>query len=398
MKELRPYQRQAVDAFINCENHHGTIKAFTGSGKTLIAVHIVRELNARHHSIPGEGIKVLFITPTIDLKDQSRLVFQSEGLPEWAIPEIVTFAWAAKHVDEIEARDYDMIILDEMHHVGDAPVFGRLLVPVFKARYGLGLSATPPTDPENIALRVLPVIYTRTYQEGLAEGFAAPFKVVPHAVKLTDDEHKEYRVLTSMISEMIAMYGLNYQNRPWLGPSYPKLQGDPPRRIWGGTITNARRQLAALAEEKYVKLVDLVTNELSLTQQIPDDEPQGRVLIWSEYVAALEKAKEALNRNGRIAELITGKTPKKERKRLLTEAWGKEFPILLVAKIGEEGIDYPECETGVILAGAKTSRQNIQRLGRLLRPLPSKEAKLHVIYAAHTTDTKILDLLDEVTR
>jgi superfamily II DNA or RNA helicase len=394
MKTLRQYQRDAVSAFFNTEDRHATLKMFTGSGKTLVAVNIVRELRARLHG----DLSVLFVTPTIDLKDQSRRVFEQEGFTYDEVPEIVTYAMAAKHVDKVEARKYDLIIFDEMHHLGDAPVFGRLLVPALSAPYALGLSATPPEEADNLALRVMPVVYERTYRQGLDEGYAAPFKVVQHAVQLTDQEYEAYRHLTSMISEMIAVYGVNYQNRPWLGPTYPPLQGEDPsaKRIWGGTITNARRQLAALAEEKYAELERLLTEVLKLYQQVPDDGPRRRILVWSEYVAALEKAKETLNHNGPIAELVTGTTPKKERRRLLTEAWGHDFPILLVAKIGEEGIDYPECDTGVILAGAKTSRQNIQRVGRLLRPLPGKEAAIHVIYARGTTDTRILPLLAEI--
>jgi len=124
---------------------------------------------------------------------------------------------------------------------------------------------------------------------------------------------------------------------------------------------------------------------------------QGRIFVWSEYVYALEKAKEVLNRHGQIAELVTGKTPKKERKRIIEEAWGRDFPVLLVARVGEEGLDAPESAVGVVLAAAKTSRQTVQRLGRLLRPFPGKKARLFAIFAERTTDEKIIPLLDLVT-
>ncbi len=95
--------------------------------------------------------------------------------------------------------------------------------------------------------------------------------------------------------------------------------------------------------------------------------------------------------------VVTGKTPKKERQRLLTEAWGKEFRVLLIAKIGEEGLDYPEVAHGVIIAGARTSRQNMQRVGRLLRPLPGKKAKLWLIFASNTMEESLIRIIDLVT-
>jgi superfamily II DNA or RNA helicase len=111
---------------------------------------------------------------------------------------------------------------------------------------------------------------------------------------------------------------------------------------------------------------------------------------------ALEKAKEILNRNGPIAELVTGKTPKKKRRRLFA-AWGTEFPVLLLARLGEEGLDYPEVAHGIVIAGAKTSRQNLQRIGRLLRPMPGKVAKLWLIFAEGTMEERLLNVIDKAT-
>jgi len=110
----------------------------------------------------------------------------------------------------------------------------------------------------------------------------------------------------------------------------------------------------------------------------------------------LAKAKEMLNRNGPIAELGTGQTPKKERAGIWKK-WGVDFPVLLTAKVGEEGVDVPEVDVGIIIAGAKTSRQNMQRIGRLLRPMPGKTAKLWLIFAESTMEEKLLNVIDAVT-
>ena len=151
-----------------------------------------------------------------------------------------------------------------------------------------------------------------------------------------------------------------------------------------------------MAEQKFVMLQDLIEQILHLCDCYPEDEPGAdRVLVWSEYVSVLEKAKEMLNRNGPIAEFVSGKTPKKERAEIWKK-WGKDFPVLLAAKVAEEGVDVPEVDVGIIIAGAKTTRQNMQRLGRLLRPMPGKTAKLWLIFAEGTMEEKLLHVIDAV--
>jgi len=220
---------------------------------------------------------------------------------------------------------------------------------------------------------VLPVLYERTFEQGLAEGYAAPFEVRPIPVQLTPEERAEYARLT----EEIRVWFL--RKKSFKSPLFTK-----------------RKQLVAMAGQKFEALIDLVS-------AIMDQEAPTRIFVWSEYVDALYEAKRVLDQlafarlDKRISsEVVTGKTPKEQRKWLLS-VWGTEFRILLVAKIGEEGLDYPEVEDGIILAGAKTDRQNIQRVGRLLRPSPGKEkAKIWIIYAENTTEEKIVKLIEEI--
>ena len=362
--ELRPYQQEAMQAFLSASNppFHGTLAMSPGSGKTLVAVHIIKVLN----------VPTIVIVPTKVLIDQWLRVLKREKVEG---VKIVTYAWAAMHADD-EAfwSSFAFVIGDEMHHLGFGPEFKRILVPIFKAQYALGLSATPPKPKdgeENLSLRVLPVVYTYTFAQGREQGFSADIEIRPVEVQLTEQERKEYTELTEEIHGLILRFG----------------SVDRAVRIAGGVFTK-RKQLVALAEAKYAKLKEIVT------QVLP--ETNGRIFCWSEYIDALEKAKATLNADGKqLAELVTGETPKKERRRIIEQAWGRDFPILLTARVAEEGLDAPESEVGLLLAGAKTTRQNVQRLGRLLRPSrPGKKARLYVIFASRTTDERIIPLLD----
>ncbi len=134
-----------------------------------------------------------------------------------------------------------------------------------------------------------------------------------------------------------------------------------------------------------------------------DQDAPSRLLIWSEYLDALYEAKRVLDRlaelrpDSRItSRVVTGKTPKKERQHIL-ETWGLEFRILLTAKVAEEGLNAPQCAHGIVIAGARTSRQAMQRLGRLLRPLPGKIAKIWLIFNERTIEERLINVVDKVS-
>lgn len=59
-----------------------------------------------------------------------------------------------------------------------------------------------------------------------------------------------------------------------------------------------------------------------------------------------------------------------------------------------------EVDTGIILAGTATTRQNLQRVGRLLRIIPTnpyKVAKLYILFARNTIEDKVVNTIREVT-
>lgn len=379
MTDLRPYQEEAIAAWTKVG--HATLALAPGAGKTLVAVEIIKRLQKEE---PMR--RPLILVPALVLQDQWQKVLDREGV----VAKIVTYQWAAPRANHGEFwRQWDIIVADESHHLGFGQVFRQLLVPIYKAQFAVGLTATPPKPvdgEENVSLQVLPVVYTYSFSRGQSEGYTAQVEIRPIEVSLNGVERERYDELTRMIREMIARYGAeSYQSRPYGKDAATN------ETIWGGTLTNERRQLVALAEEKYVRLKELVSKVLS--------ERRGRIFCWSSYIESLKKMKAVLNADGQqVAELVTGETPKKERRRIIDQAWGRDFPVLLIANVGSEGLDAPESEVGFLMAGAKTSRENIQRLGRLLRPSrPDKKSTLYVFLATRTTDEKILPLLDLAT-
>ena len=86
---------------------------------------------------------------------------------------------------------------------------------------------------------------------------------------------------------------------------------------------------------------------------------------------------------------ITHETGVKERRRWL-EAFNKgEVLALATSKVLNEGVNIPEAAVAVVLSGSGSTREHIQRLGRILRKQPGKEATLYEVIASDTTEEGI---------
>ena len=62
---------------------------------------------------------------------------------------------------------------------------------------------------------------------------------------------------------------------------------------------------------------------------------------------------------------------------------------ILTSRVLDEGVDVPDASMAVILSGSGSNRQFVQRLGRILRPGPGKQAVLFELVSAGTAETYI---------
>jgi superfamily II DNA or RNA helicase len=86
---------------------------------------------------------------------------------------------------------------------------------------------------------------------------------------------------------------------------------------------------------------------------------------------------------------ITHETPIKERREWL-EAFNRGGVLALAtSKVLNEGVNIPDASVAVVLSGSGSSREHIQRLGRILRKRPGKEAILYEVVATGTTEEHI---------
>ena len=123
------------------------------------------------------------------------------------------------------------------------------------------------------------------------------------------------------------------------------------------------RMIALNAEAK----LDVV--ERLLTQHAGD-----KVIVFSEYNAVVDTL------SARFAlPAITYKTTPDERKATLEAFRDGCYSKIVTGRVLNEGVDVPDANVAVVVSGSSTTREYIQRLGRILRPKQGQAVLYEVI-------------------
>jgi superfamily II DNA or RNA helicase len=86
---------------------------------------------------------------------------------------------------------------------------------------------------------------------------------------------------------------------------------------------------------------------------------------------------------------ITHETGIKERRAWLEDFNAGTVLALATSKVLNEGVNIPEASVAVVLSGSGSTREHVQRLGRILRKAPGKEAVLYEVVTQDTTEEHI---------
>ena len=66
-----------------------------------------------------------------------------------------------------------------------------------------------------------------------------------------------------------------------------------------------------------------------------------------------------------------------------------EYPVLLTSKVLNEGVDVPEASIGIVVSGSGSTREHVQRLGRILRAKEGKQAVLYELVSDGTSEMSV---------
>ncbi len=329
--ELRDYQHQAIDGFLQQGIGHGVVVLPCGAGKTLVGMGVMAEL----------GFETLILCASTsaanqwrdELLDKTDIAADKIGLfcgksQQIRSITITTYQKVAArrrsgntgrgefaNFDKLTQRLWGLLIFDEVHLL-PAPVFR--LTAALQSRRRLGLTATLIREDgleTDVFSLVGPKRFDMPWKEMENLGHIATARCVEIRVALSDEDKLSYRA-----------------------------------------SSDNRHKCFALAAKNPAKIPVLV----SLLEQHHGEQ----VLVIGHFVAQLEEIGRAIG-----APVITGKVDQARRDKLYDEFRAGKISVLVVSRVANFSIDLPSASVCIQVSGTFGSRQEeAQRLGRILRP------------------------------
>ena len=361
--ELRDYQEEALEAWRKA-SYRGVIVLPTGAGKTVIAIAGVVEL----------GVWSLIVVYTRDhvnqwmeafrkFTDASSMVGAYYGEEKRLAPiTITTYQTAFRRIRELATR-FKFIVFDEAHHI-PADKFKTIALSS-PAPYRLGLSATIEREDgrhEEIFPLVGGVVYSIDPGELTRRGYLAPFIIRKVRVRLGKEERKRYLELRRKYQALAR------------GRTFDRILEDAKKgdetAIEALRVHAQMRDIVQHSKAKFREVERIVREELSRG---------SKIIVFTQYKRQAEELARALG-----ALLVHGGLERARRELALKKFKSMGSGVLVVTTVGDEGLDIPDANVGIIVSGTGSRRQFIQRLGRLLRPKEGKSAVLYEIVAEGT--------------
>ncbi|WP_349878815.1 DEAD/DEAH box helicase [Micromonospora sp. HUAS YX12] len=393
-REPRAWQREALGEW-HANGRRGVVEAVTGTGKTTVGV-----LAAAAAVDAGE--KVLLLVPGRELLDQWHAALRRDlrigrvgrlgdghrdSLSDHSV--LVATVQSAAKGWIIPGGAPGLLIADEVHRYG-AKSFARALNQGFEAR--LGLTATYERTDNGLIDHLQPyfgeVVAGCTYERGLADDILAPFRVAflgadfaGNERELYDQYDEQVRTLRRRLvldhdcpAEPFGEFITHVNELSRGGHGSPRATMDASRYL---NAFSKRRQLLAGCRRKREALASLAP--------ILAEADAG--LVFSETTASAEQAAGILRGRGVSASEFTSELHRTARKHRLTEFKHGRIKVLTAPRVLDEGIDLPQAEVGVVVAGTQSKRQMIQRMGRVIRPKHDRRpATFVVLYIRGTSE------------
>lgn len=353
---LRDYQQPCADALKKYVN--GLFILPPGLGKTQIGLHCASVLKQ----------KTIWCTHTKELLNQAydrckdnlecKISKITDGKCDLS-GDIVfaTVQTLANIIDkeQIKQNEFGLVIVDECHHLSTSAETVKMFekcVNYFAARYKLGLTGTLHRA------------------DGLEKTTTKILGNVIYEVKKSDDKKK--------------LIGY-YENKPIIELPIEQFQVPAQIHTLKTTFNVLDKDVYDINSRiVFTRLISCLCDDYDRNKQILDliNKLTGYTIVISERVNQLEY----LSKNVHNSIFINGKTPKKEREKLIEEFRQGKYKVLFASySLVAEGLDIPMLENLVMASPVKDQRLVVQAIGRCQRPY--KDKKIANIY----------DLVDDVS-
>jgi superfamily II DNA or RNA helicase len=363
--ELRDYQFEAYEQWIKKEKR-GVVILPTGAGKTRLSIYCISSI-----SVP-----TLILVPTRVLLHQWAEVLQNYykgkigllGDSQKNIEAITVSTFeSAKHWMPKIGNQFNFLIVDEAHHfLGQR---GREILDMSPTSYLLGLTATFTDDPIQLKESedyLGPVVYKLNLDD-LRGKVLSDFEHLTLTVSLNATERMDYdyniQIYKSHLNQFTKKIDANLNKKEIFQLLMRSSKG--------------KRALGALHQSR--SIVARCQNKIFALNYLIQRFSKKKIII---FTADTEMAI-------RIAKIllimpITSKTSQEERKKIISNFICGNLGAIVTCRVLNEGFDVPNSDMAIILGGSHGSREHIQRIGRILRPV---EGKVALVYEVICKDT-----------
>ncbi len=392
---LREYQKEALDFAL--KQKKSIIVLPTGTGKTIVGIHFVKELLKKH-----PDYKALVLVPTRILVEQTERMYKDWGLNAikiygiyrkekrkelWKKAKIVIATPETVYYDLEFAKDFKIVVVDECHHAVGEDAYVKVLKNI-DFEYALGLTAFIPKKRRKELEELIGIIkeYPATHPlvskyvpSWIGDIFEAPFNKEEQEIYDIIDERRKKAKGTEKLIYTLALKYFSSDGALALKESLSKR-------------TKLSEKLEDL-KEKIIQLRDL--HKLpTLFKILNVYEGFEKAIIFVDRVIIAKKLYEILSKEYSVT-LIVGKLREKMREKL-EEA--KKSKIIISTSAGEEGVDLPEADLLIIWSHTSNPLRFIQRHGRIMRPSKPLKFATYII-TPNTIDTDLFLLgLEHVKR
>ncbi len=371
----RPHQEEAVTSTIAKLRKHGSslIVMPTGTGKTFVFSELIRR-------IPGRAIvvahreelidqaartieKVTGNRPAIEMAElKSR---ENLGFGLFANPSVVASVQTLNakrgsgyRMDKFNPADFSLLVIDEAHHAVSETY--RRVVSYFQRNRNMlvcGVSATPDRSDKLALGKVFKSVgYQYEIFQAIKDGWLVP-----------------------IISNQVVVESLDFDH--------------------------VRKTAGDLNQKDLSQIVEKESSLHGIASPTIEIAGNRKTLIFATTVAQARDLCSIINRHGKKAVFVHGKTPKDQRREIVRRYLDGEYQFLCNVGIATEGFDDPSILVVAIARPTLSRALYTQMAGRGTRPLPgvvdtpiSSGQRREAISRSAKPSVEIIDFVGNSTR